>query len=345
MLAFTILVLEAYYHKFHVRILKLSKHFVVFFIALSLFVYFLKPYIDQGHDYLALYESMSMETVIKDPPEVEVITPENAKNYDWQPASSPRVLAEIIRSRVLKVGYYPYIPPFNYFNWYGKLVGYDIAFAYSLGKFLKSKVVFLPFTWENLDDHLKKGHFDIAMAPVLMNPENIQNFPLTHPYLNSENVLIVREKDQKKFDSFEKIQNKTLKLGIFYGFDIFISQYLPVAGSKYITSLDEIKHDQEIDALLVPKIEALVFCRKFPDFIIMDYGEKLGKPFFAYAVRMKFGDEAPTNFLGLFQQWREFSQQQGFVKKQQDYWIYGKIPLKEKPRWSIMRNVLHWNTH
>ncbi|GAB4185425.1 MAG: cation:dicarboxylase symporter family transporter [Simkaniaceae bacterium] len=343
MFAFTILLLEAYYHKLHIRIFKLSKHFILFFLILSAIVFFIKPYIKQKHDYLTLYETMDIQTVIEDPlPPVKVITPENSHKYDWKSNGSGRVLADILKEGILRVGYYPYVPPFNYFNWYGKLVGYDIAFAYSLAKFLKCELIFLPFTWENLEEDLTKGYFDIAMAPVLVSPDNIRGFPTTQSYFDSPNVLVVRAKDKENFSSYSKIQGKSFTLGLFYGFEMYASQYLPKAKVKNIESINAIQHDHNIKAIMIPKIEALIFCRKYPEFIIMDYGQQLGKPFFSYAVRMRSGGQAPMNFLGLFEKWYEFIEQEGFVQEQKDYWINGKIPLKQKPRWSIMSNVLHW---
>jgi len=60
----------------------------------------------------------------------------------------------------------------------------------------------------------------------------------------------------------------------------------------------------------------------------------------AYPVVITKGDHV---FLDYLNQWLRFQQTSGVAKEQFSYWVLGKTPLRKTPRWSIIRNVLHWD--
>jgi hypothetical protein len=41
-------------------------------------------------------------------------------------------------------------------------------------------------------------------------------------------------------------------------------------------------------------------------------------------------------------QWLDLQKASGFEQRMREYWLQGKPRLDDQPRWSIMRNVLHW---
>ena len=46
-----------------------------------------------------------------------------------------------------------------------------------------------------------------------------------------------------------------------------------------------------------------------------------------------------TSFLNT---WLALNKEHGLVKLAHDHWILGTGLVEDKPRWSIMRDVLHW---
>ena len=47
--------------------------------------------------------------------------------------------------------------------------------------------------------------------------------------------------------------------------------------------------------------------------------------------------------LGLFMnRWIDMKKQDGTIQKEYDYWILGQATKRKQPRWSVIRNVLHW---
>jgi len=59
----------------------------------------------------------------------------------------------------------------------------------------------------------------------------------------------------------------------------------------------------------------------------------------AYPIPIAKGDYI---FLEYLNHWLTLQQTSGVVTQQFDYWILGKTPYRKTPRWSIVRNVLHW---
>ena len=54
---------------------------------------------------------------------------------------------------------------------------------------------------------------------------------------------------------------------------------------------------------------------------------------------MPLGD---SDFADVVDDWPELKKTSGFISKLYDKWILGKSEVQKKPRWSIIRDVLHW---
>ena len=57
------------------------------------------------------------------------------------------------------------------------------------------------------------------------------------------------------------------------------------------------------------------------------------------ALAMPLGD---SDFADFVEDWLELKKTSGFISKLYDKWILGKSEEQKKPRWSIIRDVLHW---
>jgi ABC-type amino acid transport substrate-binding protein len=57
----------------------------------------------------------------------------------------------------------------------------------------------------------------------------------------------------------------------------------------------------------------------------------------AYA--MAHSDQELVNFINL---WIELKKEDKTIPSLYDYWILGKNAVPTPPRWSVVRNVLHW---
>ena len=46
--------------------------------------------------------------------------------------------------------------------------------------------------------------------------------------------------------------------------------------------------------------------------------------------------------VGFVDAWLDLKRANGFEQRMQAYWLQGKSRSDHQPRWSIIRNVLHW---
>jgi len=51
------------------------------------------------------------------------------------------------------------------------------------------------------------------------------------------------------------------------------------------------------------------------------------------------GDDEFIRFLDL---WIDLKRDEGLVSNLRDHWILGRTAVPRSPRWSVIRNVLHW---
>ena len=48
-------------------------------------------------------------------------------------------------------------------------------------------------------------------------------------------------------------------------------------------------------------------------------------------------------FLRFMDLWVDLEKDEGFVARLRDHWILGRTAVAKQPRWSVIRNVLHWS--
>ena len=48
------------------------------------------------------------------------------------------------------------------------------------------------------------------------------------------------------------------------------------------------------------------------------------------------------NWVRFVNTWIELKERDGFIQALYDHWILGKAVTRKQPRWSVIRDVLHW---
>ena len=49
-----------------------------------------------------------------------------------------------------------------------------------------------------------------------------------------------------------------------------------------------------------------------------------------------------TDWMAFVNMWIDLKRRDGTIQALSDHWIYGKDAVVPSPRWSVIRNVLHW---
>ena len=257
-----------------------------------------------------------------------------------EPVGSP-TLDRIRQTGRLRVGFGPHVIPFSYFNATSELVGYDIAFAYALARDLGVNLELIPITdWAILSDDLKAGRYDLALGGVYVTDERLQALTVSKPYLQSQLALIVRSNKAPRFLNGPSIKReKGLKIAIFKSdiLEPMVRTLFPQAEVVVVPDYDVLLRDNSIDAALWTFEQARAWAAANPGFSAVrptDFGAPL-----LIAYLMPPNSDEFANFIN---QWLDLQRANGFEQRMKEYWLEGKPRVDQQPRWSIIRNVLHW---
>ena len=93
------------------------------------------------------------------------------------------------------------------------------------------------------------------------------------------------------------------------------------------------------DALFIPAEEGYTMTMLYPfyDVAIIEPNNSY-EMMYGYAVALNSSD---TYLMGL-NYWLKMEGEYGKLEQKYDYWILGKNAVSIEPRWSVVRNVLHW---
>jgi len=271
--------------------------------------------------------------------------PLNIKIYRDKEIPLPRqnpgedTLTRIINSKILRVGYYPCIPPFCFFNNKEELVGYDMAFACQLANDLDCNLELVPLNYAHLKEELESGLYDIAMSAISLTENRLKTLCFSKAYIEGKFVLVTREANKKLFSKHPL--RSDVKMAALKGssFELLAKKFFP---SKEIISLHDYQEFKTIDtpcALLWEEHEAISWVLSNPHYTLIFPKPILGLDIFAYPLQ-----SCDARLLNYIDQWLELKTKEGFSENQYQFWILRKTDDKtfQEPRWSIIHDLLKW---
>ncbi|MBL0713049.1 MAG: cation:dicarboxylase symporter family transporter [Desulfosarcina sp.] len=254
------------------------------------------------------------------------------------------ILDRIRRTGVLRVGYHPDNLPYSYFNINDQLVGFDVDMALLLAEELGCKVVFYPFEFRHMNDQLAQNNYDVIMSGIHMTTERLRKMHFSHPYMETTMAFVVRDHLRDAFVSPETIRAiEKLTIGIPRSLSFFshrLKLYLPNAKVVLIDSprdfFSNLRFD--LDAILMDAEAGSAWTLIYPQFQVMVPKPDIIKIPLAYPVAGE--DDEMVDFLS---QWILLKQKAHLdYDIFYDHWILGLDAEKKEPRWSVIRDVLHW---
>lgn len=255
-------------------------------------------------------------------------------------------LYRIQKTNVLRVGYNPSLIPFSFYNARLQLVGFDVAYMYALARSLHARIEFIPYTSPYLISDLQANAFDIAIGGLIVTEQSLPYVSFSNAYMKTFPSFIIpnnRRNEFKNLDSIEQIPN--LKIGVL-GSPALISLlqgHFPHATIVVLKDLDtsflEAFQQKKVDAIFWSKVRSDAWILGHPGFTSLT-PDGLAAPFLlSYMVQKQ-----STQFLSFLNYWLELKDNDGFHQQMYDHWVLVHPLPDKKRRWSIMRNVLHWET-
>jgi len=253
------------------------------------------------------------------------------------------IIPQIRQRGFLRVGYNSNCIPFVFFNGKGRLVGYDVQMACDLANFINvSRIEFVPITGETIASSLNDNLCDIVMSSITVTPERLDEMIFTDPYILVHMALVVpdeRKKDFLKLENAQKMEH--LKIAVLNNTALInvVPGLFPRAEMVRIDATEDFFAGGRADAFLTTAEEGytMTLLHPFYDVAIFEPNDSF-RVMYAYAVAKNSSD----SYLMLLNYWVKMEDDYGNLAKKYDYWILGKNVGQSGPRWSVVRNVLHW---
>ncbi len=251
-------------------------------------------------------------------------------------------LDAISRRGSLRVGYYADALPFAFNNQEGTLVGYDVELAHILAGDLGVKPELVKIERKQTQALLNNGTIDIAMSSIAVTLERQRQFGLSDPYLSETFAMIVKDHRISEFNKSENLKKMpNLKIGALNSpyYLNKIKQYLPNAEIVILETPREFftKYADELDAFAYSAEAGSAWSLIYPAFTVaIPYPDILEVPI---AIGYPKGDQALGEFINT---WILLRQKDKTFDRLYEQWILGKLAGDTEPRWSVIRDVLHW---
>jgi Na+/H+-dicarboxylate symporter/ABC-type amino acid transport substrate-binding protein len=251
------------------------------------------------------------------------------------------VLGSIRASGVLRVGYLSNRPPYSYRNASGLLVGFDIEMAGLLATDLGVQLALIPVKTDDLEATVNRGDVDIVMSGIVVTASRASAMLLSEPYQEETLAFLVKDYLRDQFSSWETIRAMgPIKIGTpgLPYFDSLLNSKLPDARFETVEP-DRLflPRGERLDVILMSAERASTLTLLYPEYAVaVPEGETLQVPI-AYPVASQ--DERFRVFMNT---WIELQRRNGAINDLYAHWILGRNAEKHKPRWSVIRDVLHW---
>jgi Na+/H+-dicarboxylate symporter/ABC-type amino acid transport substrate-binding protein len=256
-------------------------------------------------------------------------------------------LPAIAAAHTLRVGYLSDALPFAYFNGSGELVGLDVALMHDLARELEVQLEFVPVARQDLDQPegaaalLQRGYCDIIIGGMAVTTSRARVMQLSDSYLSETLGFVVRDDQRRAFESWDAIRaHPHLKIAVppVPYFVEATKQRLPDAEIVPITSADELfGPTAAADAIMMPAERGSAWTLRYPRFAVVVPAPDVIKVPLAFAL-----PRSGTEWSSLIDTWIGLKRDDGTIQRLYDYWILGRNAAPASPRWSIIRDVLHW---
>ena len=282
----------------------------------------------------------SMEPMSSTPySDARVLAP---KDVSLASIPDPNGVLDAIRARgVLRAGVIAEGIPYAFRNARNQLVGFDIEMAQRLADDLGVSVEFFRFPQNELVEQVRERRIDIVMTGARLTPERAAEFEVSEPYLDETLAVVVLDHRRQSFQSWEAIRELgALRVGV-QNLPYYVSNIkalLPEARLEVITETKELIDPRApYDAYVLPAERGSVLTILNPRFsVVVPEGMTVKMPL-AYPIAGN--DPKWTRFVNT---WIGMKKRDGFINALYDHWILGKAATRSQPRWSVLRNVLHW---
>jgi ABC-type amino acid transport substrate-binding protein len=256
-------------------------------------------------------------------------------------ATTQPVLDEVRARGVLRVGFVARRMPFAFRNGHGELVGFDVELAHLLARDIGVKVEFIEFPAGELAGAVSSGAADIGIGGMPLTPRLAMDTLYSEPYLDETLAFVVKDHLRGRFEHWEsiaKIRDITIGLPPLPYYETQLRARLPEVPLKNFSPNEDPLSDRAgFEAVALPAERGSVLTMLNPKWTVVVPQPGVVKIPLAFPLARH---DRP--WATVINTWVEMKKRDGTFEALYDHWILGKATQKDKPRWSVIRDVLHW---
>ncbi len=299
--------------------------------ARAVFTGFLRPEYSKDKVLAAMHllTPQVAAVVLKTPPAIE-------------PPDGRPVLQSIRARGVLRVGYMTDSLPYTFFNESGDLVGFDVELAHRLAAELGVGLEFRPVERARMPERLSDGYCDLIMGGVAVTTLRASALLFSSSYLDETLAFAVPDHSRTAFATWESIRalpDVTIAMPDVRYYRDMLRARLPRAEIRVVGDLEKLfsTWDPSVTAIAFPAERGSAWTLMYPQFSMVVPEPGIVKIPLAFPVARH--DQAFASFIST---WIDLKRKDGTIQGAYDYWVLGRESGQRQPRWSILRNVLHW---
>lgn len=257
------------------------------------------------------------------------------------PPVTTSVLDRVRSSGVLRVGYFDESLPYVFFNVRGDLVGFDAEMAMQLARDLNVTAEFVPVSRTILDEGLDPAVCDIVMSGAVITADRAARVQFSASYLDETVAFLVQDHLMTAFSEWSNIRAMGhLRLGVPRA-PYFVRKVRDELTDVDIVPFDRLDdilaHDPPVDAIVTAAERGSAYTLLHPRYSIAVPKPRPFKVPLAYVIAGR--DAALTSLVNT---WIELKRKDDTLDDLFGHWILGQDSTPKQPRWSVLRDVLHW---
>jgi len=256
-------------------------------------------------------------------------------------AVTTSVLDRVRDRGTLRVGYFDDSLPYVFFNVRDELVGFDAEMAMLLARDLNVTAEFVPVSRTLLDEGLDPALCDIVMSGAVITADRAARVQFSASYLDETVAFLVPDHLMTAFSEWSNIRAMGhLRLGVPRA-PYFVRKVRDELTDVDIVPFDRLDdilaHDPPVDAIVTAAERGSAYTLLHPRYSIAVPKPRPVKVPLAYVIAGR--DAALTSLVNT---WIELKRKDDTLDDLFGHWILGQDAAPKPPRWSVLRDVLHW---
>ena len=273
-------------------------------------------------------------------PETDVVVHQTRPAQDE--AAGGDVLDTIRARGRLRVGYLPQALPFAFFNGHHELVGYDIELAHQLAKELRVHLEFVPVVRERLSEDLADGYCDIVMSGVPVTTLLASRMLMSRAYLDETLAFVVPDASREEFATWDGIRSRPAITLAVPDVPYYVDKLRSLVPNATVQPMQDVttiftSSSPDVDGVALPAERGSAWTLIYPAYTVVVPEPGTVKVPLAYPIARQ-----DRGFGAFVNTWIELKQKDGTLDALFRYWILGQDRGARRPRWSVIRDVLHW---